>query len=227
MTKTGYLEGPSLKERFLRLVYPEKCVFCGTILPDTAKVSLCGPCHACLPRYGRGFERMPRIPGIHGLFASFVYEDSMERAIHAMKFFGRPRIARTLAFLLWEELMRQPLVPDFDLIVPVPMHRRKRMSRGYNQSERIGQALGEIMDIPVKNALAKTRHTKPQSLSSREERLINLENSISVPDPSAVSGRSILLVDDVVTTGATLGTCAQALRDAGASWVFAAVIAIA
>jgi len=225
--RTCCLDGPGLRERLIRLLYPEKCVFCGVLLHDSVRISACEPCLASLPRHGKGFERIPRVPWIDGMFAPFTYEDSIERAIHAMKFFGKPKVARTLACLMWEEMMKYPLIPDFDLIVPVPMHWRKRMSRGYNQSERIGQALGEIMDIPVKNALAKTRHTKPQSLSSREERLINLKNSVRVTDPEVVSGLSILLVDDVVTTGATLGTCAQALRGAGASWVFAAVIAIA
>lgn len=211
----------------MRLVYPEKCVFCGTILPETVIISACESCHAGLSRYGRGFERATRIPGLDGLFASFVYDDMMEQAIHAMKFFGRPRAAGTLAFLMSEELKKQPLIPDTDLIVPVPMHRRKQISRGYNQSRIIAQALGSLLDIPVGEALVKTRHTKPQSLSSRDERLKNLENSVRVADPSTVRGLSILLVDDVVTTGATLSTCAQALREAGASWIFAAVIAIA
>jgi competence protein ComFC len=225
--KTDCLKGPGFHERLLRLVYPEKCIFCGAILPETAKISTCEPCYACLPRYGRGFERAPRIPWINGLFASFIYEDSVEQAIQAMKFFGRPRAAGTFALLMWDELDKHPFMPDFDLIVPVPMHRRKKMSRGYNQSEIVGQALGRILNIPVVNALTKTRHTKPQSLSSREERLKNLENSIKVSDPSVVDGLNILLVDDVVTTGATLSTCAQALHEAGASWIFAAVIAIA
>jgi len=227
VSKTCCLDGPGLAERLIRLLYPEKCVFCGALLNDAARIGACEPCLAVLPRYGRGFEPMPRIPWIDGLFASFAYGDAIERAIHAMKFFGRPRVAETLAFLLWEEMMKQPVIPDFDLIVPVPMHWRKRMSRGYNQSERIGNALGGIMGVPVERALVKTRHTKPQSLSSREERLVNLENSIDVRDPSAVSGLSVLLVDDVATTGATLGACARALRGAGVSWVFAAVIAIA
>ncbi|HOL85105.1 MAG TPA: ComF family protein [Thermoclostridium caenicola] len=227
MPRTGLLDGPGFWERLLRLLYPEKCVFCGTILPETAKISTCKVCHATLPRYGRGFERAPHIPWVNGLFAAFVYEDMVEQAIHAMKFFGRPRTAHTLAFLMWEEMGRHPMMPDCDLIVPVPMHRRKQLSRGYNQSGIIGQALGEMLDIPVEHALIKTRHTKPQSLSTREERLTNLEDAFRVADPTVVAGRSILLVDDVATTGATLGACARALREAGASWIFAAVIAIA
>lgn len=227
MPKTDLLKAPSFQERLLRLLYPEKCVFCGKILPETARISTCEPCHAALPRYGRGFERAPHIPWINGLFAAFVYENEVEQAIHAMKFYARPRIARTFAFLMWEEMSRHPIMPDLDIIVPVPMHRRKQLGRGYNQSERIGTALGEMLEIPVEQVLIKTRQTKPQSLSSREERLTNLEDAIHVSNPSAVAGRSILLVDDVTTTGATLGACAQALREAGASWIFAAVIAIA
>lgn len=227
MTGTGFIEPPNFAERLIRLLYPEKCVFCGEILPGDAFVSACGSCLERLPRYGKGFFRNPRILCLDGLFASFVYEGVVEDAIHSMKYRGKPRVARTLAALMWEEMAKQRMLPDFDLVVPVPMHWRKRISRGYNQSEKLGQALGKIMNVPVKNALAKTKNTKPQSLSTREERLRNLENTIIVPDPSVVRGLGVLLVDDVVTTGATLGVCARALKEAGAEWVFAAVIAIA
>lgn len=227
MLKTDCLKKPDLGERLLRLLYPEKCIFCGTILPETAKISVCEPCYACLPRYDRGFERAPRIPWLSGLFAAFIYEEPVEQAIHAMKFYGRPKTARTLAFLMAEEMAKQPFMPDFDLIVPVPMHRRKQLSRGYNQSEKIGRALGNFLNIPVSEALIKTRPTKPQSLSSREERLKNLQGAFCVSDPFCVNGLNILLVDDVVTTGSTLSACAQALHEAGASWIFAATVAIA
>lgn len=227
MNRASYIDVPGFGERLIRLLYPEKCVFCGELLPEAAPLSVCESCYSNLPRCRMDFAGARQIPQLDGLFAAFLYEETIKRAIHDMKFHSRPRTARTLACLIWEEMSKHTVIPDVDLIVPVPMHWRRRISRGYNQSAEIGKTLGRIMKIPVKNALAKIRHTKPQSLSTREERLKNLENSIIVRYPTAVRGLSVLLADDVVTTGATLSTCAGALKEAGAEWVFAVVIATA
>lgn len=218
---------PSFLEQLVRLVYPAKCVFCGALLPESAGICACKACHAVLPRYHRKFERIPDMPYLSGLMAAFVYENEVEQAIRDMKFSNRPKNAETLAYLMFECIMSQENIPDFDIIVPVPMHNKKRMRRGYNQSELLALNLGRLMNIPVGNLLAKIRNTKPQSLLGREDRLKNLENAVIAIDENKIKGLNILLVDDVTTTGTTLNTCARVLFDAGASWIFSAVIAIA
>lgn len=220
-------ERPSIGEQLLRLVYPAKCIFCGAVLPESTAISACKSCRASLPRYNRRFEAVPGIPYINGLFAAYVYEDEVESAIRAMKFSNQPGNAGTFAYLLYEAISEQDNIPDFDAIVPVPMHRRKRINRGYNQSELIAGELGKYLNAPVADYLVKVRHTKPQSLLGKEDRLGNLGNAIKAREGSPIKGLNILLVDDVTTTGTTLNTCARALYEAGASWIFAAVIAIA
>lgn len=196
-------------------------------MPESAGLSACKACHAALPRYHRKFEQVPGIPYLNGLMAAFVYEDEVEKAVRAMKFSNQPKNAETLAFMMYECIMEQENVPDFDVIVPVPMHKRKRMRRGYNQSGLIAYELGRYMNIPVENLLDKIRDTKAQSLLGREERLKNLENAVVPVNGDRIKGLNILLVDDVTTTGTTLNTCARVLYEAGASWIFSAVIAIA
>jgi len=113
-----------------------------------------------------------------------------------------------------------------DLIVPVPIHRVRRRSRGFNQAEIIADALSGILLIPLSlNNLVKTKNTVPQIRITGRHRINNLKNSFSVLDPSLFGGKSILLVDDVMTTGATLDTCAARLRIAGAREVFGFTLA--
>jgi len=224
--KKASLKDPSLFERVLRLVYPMKCMFCDSLLPDTDNLRVCDACYKLLPRMGRPFYAVPHMPYINGLFAAYHYEDEIEKAIHAMKFQGRPQLSKDLAFLLSEELQKQP-VYDFDLIVPVPMHRKKQRQRGYNQSQLLARELSGHLGIPVGEVLIKTRHTKAQSSLGREERLTNLEGAFKLSEGVNPEGMNILLLDDVTTTGSTLNACALVLYEAGTSWIFASVIAIA
>lgn len=224
--KKDSLKDPSLFERILRLVYPMKCMFCDCLLPDVDNLRVCDMCHNLLPRCAKPFYAVPHMPYINGLFAAYHYEHEVEKAIHAMKFQGRPQLSRDLAFLLSEEMQKQPGY-DFDLIVPVPMHKKKLRQRGYNQSRLLAQELSRHLGVPVGEILMKTRHTKAQRLLGREERLTNLEGAFKLAEGVNPEGMNILLLDDVTTTGSTLNACARVLYEAGASWIFASVIAIA
>ena len=105
---------------------------------------------------------------------------------------------------------------DMEGIVPVPISRKRREERGYNQSELIAKTLGDFYGLPVVSGLVKHKHTEAQSSLSREERIRSVQGAFSVKDSSAVKGKRLLLTDDIVTTGATLCACAEALYDAGA-----------
>ena len=125
-------------------------------------------------------------------------------------------------------MVKEKFLPDFDIVIPVPMYRRKKHKRGYNQAELVAIKLADYLEVPVHiDNLVKIRKTRPQSSLKREGRLHNIEGSFQVKDPALVSGKNILLVDDVVTTGTTLNTCAKILYENGASWIFASAIAIA
>lgn len=218
----------SLIERIIRLLYPAKCMVCETILKEESTAFICESCKKDLKRYGRGFFRAAELPYIDGLFAAFNYIDGIETAIHAFKFKNQPRLSETIGGLLSEELSKYGVLPGFDYIVPVPMHPRKKRQRGYNQSELIAKQLGEFLNMEVRtDILKKTRYTRPQSKLKRNDRLHNLEGAFSVSPDVFVEGKRILLVDDVLTTGTTINTCAKILKDKGVNMIYGIVIAIA
>lgn len=227
--ETGFNSKPvSFIERIIRLVYPVKCMVCEAILKEESPVCLCEPCRKDLKRYGKGFFRSAELSPIDGLFAAFYYSGGMETAIQSFKFRNQPRLSGTISRLLYEELEKQSMTPEFDFIIPVPMHPRKKRQRGYNQSELIARQLGEYLNKEVRtDILKKTVYTHPQSRLKKKDRINNLEGAFSVSQDVFVEGKSVLLVDDVLTTGTTLKTCAEILKEKGVSIIYGIVIAIA
>ncbi|MCX7774181.1 MAG: ComF family protein [Clostridia bacterium] len=228
MTQPIMLKSVRLWERLIRLLYPATCMVCDSILREDSELYLCDNCKRLMPRYSRGFEKIPELPYIEKLLAAFHYEEGVDKAIHKMKFNDQPRLSKTFGWLLYEELAKESCLPDFDYVIPVPMFQKKRKRRGYNQSELIAKALAPYLQVPVLgDCLVKTRQTKPQSSLKREERLKNLDGAFAIKSGEQIYGKNILLVDDVLTTGTTLNLCAKILYESGASWVFGTVLAIA
>jgi competence protein ComFC len=113
-----------------------------------------------------------------------------------------------------------------DLVVPVPLHPARRHKRGFNQSELISYILSGLLSSPVStHALIKTKNTEPQMGLSSEKRVVNLKNSFTAVDRMLLTGKSVILVDDIMTTGATLDTCAKELLRSGAKEVYAFTLA--
>ena len=148
------------------------------------------------------------------------YRSGLERLLHAFKFEHHEFLADPLAELLAEALIDQ----DFDVIVPVPMHRTKERKRGYNQAELLAKSLSRRLRVPCDpKLLVKTVERQTQSTLARSERAGNVRNAFQASD--AVAGRSVLLVDDISTTGETLRACAAELVRASAQRVCAVAIA--
>lgn len=230
--KNGIKENkPSFFEKLIRLIYPTKCMVCNTILNEDAALYICEPCKKNLPRLEGRFGRNTRMPYLDGVFAAFYYENGIETAIHNMKFKNHPKLAQSMGILLYEELIKQESVPDIDYIVPIPMHPKKKRQRGYNQSELVAKETARFLGKEVRtDILLKIMNTRPQSLLKREDRLSNLERAFVVNDDifkDNISKKKILLIDDVLTTGTTINTCAKILKDNGFEFVYAFVIAIA
>jgi ComF family protein len=159
------------------------------------------------------------------LRAAFLYRDPLPRLLYAFKYAGRPEIGRTLADWTAAAFLRAQGFADADALVPVPLHARRQRHRGFNQALVLAQGLSRASRLPVLEALARTRATLPQWRFGREDRLHRLEGAFSPRTGVTVRGRSLILVDDVATTGGTLEACAHALRRAGARTVKAFVLA--
>ncbi len=158
--------------------------------------------------------------------AAFVYGGSVARAIVRLKYERRPDLGRPLGDLLFRALEPRRAAIGHVLVVPVPLHPLRLAERGFNQSLLVAHRVARGLRAPLRAlALARTRATVQQASLDRAARIANLADAFAVRHPERVRGKSILLVDDVRTTGATIDACAAALRAAGAADVAWAVVA--
>ena len=159
-----------------------------------------------------------------GAVAAFAMTGTIKELLHSCKYQGQPELARVIGDLAYMAVCDR--LPKTDCIVPVPLHWRRALRRGFNQSACIAERLSAHTGVPCEPGLLKrVRFTGQQAKLGRKERLSNLSRAFSVPDSTNVKNRAILLVDDVMTTGATLSAATQALKRAGAGavYVFCAV----
>lgn len=173
-------------------------------------------CFACAPLAAESYDAV--------LIASRYDNPLVRTAIHTYKYRFARELAAPLALLLAQSVQHTSM-PAPDMIIPVPLHRRRLRWRGFNQAELLAAALD--LQIPLEPAILKRkRYTKPQvSMRDRRARKENLRDAFVVTDARAVRGKTILLVDDVITTGSTLAYCAAALKHAGAQHVYCLVVA--
>ena len=225
----------------LDLVFPAVCPVCAVRSDDPVHRPFCGPCWTALPvGLGPGCSVCGEpFPGLAGglpcdacrrtpppyAFARAVapYRDGMREAIHALKYERRPVLAAPLGRLLAEAggpRLPAPPAEWADGLVPVPLHPARLAERGFNQAELLATPCAARWRLPVLGrALIRIRPTLPQTDLAAAARRANVRDAFRVPRPSEVRGRRLLLVDDVLTTGATVGSAARALRAAGATAV--------
>lgn len=197
-------------------------------------MELCGDCESSLPVLNRHVFSNPAGNSIGKILCAFDYEEGIRRAIHHLKFRDKPGNAAILAELSLSVLKRSPegqslynLQGKYDIIISVPIHFKRLQQRGYNQSELLAATLAKHTGIALhRKVLVKSLNTPPQSTLERGERLKNLKQAFRIRHPERLSGKRILLVDDVMTTGSTLEECGRVLLEAGALQVDAFVVAI-
>lgn len=192
------------------------CLVCGEPFPGLAGVLPCEACRRAPPPYA--FAR-----------AAGVYEHGLRAAIHALKYGRRPAVAAPLGRLLADVApgALPVALPDWaDGVVPIPLHPARLAARGFNQAELLAAPCAARWRVPLlARALIRVRATSPQTELDAAARRANVRRAFAVPRPAAVRGRRLLLVDDVLTTGATVGAAAQALLGAGAAEVGVLVLA--
>lgn len=232
----------------LDLIFPALCPACHAPLGAGRRDPLCGTCWSGIPRLepplceqcGLPLGVVPsRVDGSTGparclgcrvdppafdrARGAGLYAGPLRHALHALKFHGRRALARPLAELIREQC-EAVLAPDVDALVPVPLARARLRERGFNQAELIADRLGALLDLPVRRRwLARVRETAPQTDLAAAERRTNVGGAFVAT--SDVGGLHVVLVDDVLTTGATCRECARALRAAGARQIDVVTVA--
>lgn len=208
---------------FLELIYPNICIACFREKP-CGQLPVCIKCFNDLPRTNfhkkeenpfteRFFGRIPLQRAAAFLF--FEKDTAVQRLIHALKYDNQPRVGFILGKNYGKKLRQEGVFDDLDLIVPVPLHPEKLRRRGYNQSETFGRGLAEGLGKPFCNAvLERKKQSVSQTSMSRMERLKNVADAFHLADEKAVARKHVLLVDDVMTTGATLEACGLQLLKA-------------
>jgi ComF family protein len=158
-------------------------------------------------------------------FLRFSKKGKSQKLLHQLKYRNMPEIGVEMGRLFGLSLVNERLQSEWDVIVPVPLHPMKQKRRGYNQSEEFGKGLSKSMNIRLENLLERRKFTETQTKKTRLQRLENVEEVFDLRNGGNVQGLRILLVDDVITTGATLCACANVLLDCGAKHVDLATIA--
>jgi len=230
------LRRPNLLHALGSLFFPHLCPGCGEPLL-TPQECICPECLSQFP--ATGFAAMPdnvverlfwgRISVKAAASLYFFTRDSrLQGVLHALKYGHDKASGHLLGRRLGESLLASGRFPDLDAILPMPLHPRKERLRGYNQSAVIAEGVAAVTGIPVRNGLLiRQRYTRSQTRKLRLERWENVADAFALPDPAALQGLRILLVDDVVTTGSSLEACAAALQSARPAGLWMATIASA
>lgn len=221
-TKIGYALGCLMDILFPK---PCSCSVCGRILKEYSKKHICSGCISQLKKYintgktedifkyhEKGLEIDRYIDEVYSVC---LYEGLGREMIHRLKYNDKRDIALTMAAMM-EELLESR---SFDIIVPVPISKRKLKKRGYNQTELISRELSDILDIPSINGIQRIKDTKSQVLLNEGMRWYNVKGAFRCD--MDLKNKSVLLIDDVITTGATIYYCAKELKGAGAEKVTA------
>ena len=213
-----------LFDDFISLFYPRTCYACGNSLYRNEEV-ICSFCRFHLPK--TNFHKQSENPlskvfwgrvKLENVSACYYFSkgSKVQHLLHQFKYNGRYEIGVHLGKLYGSELIEEAAYQDIEMVIPVPLHPAKLRKRGYNQSEKFATGLAQSMGIEVNTTtLIRTYSSETQTRKSRFKRWENVKEIFVVKDPEKITGKHILLVDDVITTGATIEACAMHLLDHG------------
>lgn len=217
-------------DKALAFIFPPKCVFCGKIMPPNADMDICGDCFGAVPFaeeiviWQPPEERMR--DGCDEIICICRYEGIVKDSLIRCKFYNKPSYCRAFGRLMAEKAKKVLDARRFHMIVSVPLHKDRETERGYNQSFLISRELSRRTGIPeMSRLISRVKRTDSQSLLAKSERLRNIKDAFRVNDGGKIKGKSVILVDDIMTTGSTINECCRVLKEAGAEWVMGAVFA--
>lgn len=231
----------------LDIIYPVRCVVCSEIYRNNnGEIKICEKCinkitfitieyckkcgrelsqkfyqsnytdsnsEVCENCKGRNFYFTKNI-------ACFTYKEEIRTSLFKIKYRGSPDYCKTYGILMYERLKQSLSYDNFDIIIAVPLHKKKYRDRGFNQAFLLAKKISELCNIPIiDNCLVRIRNTSAQKDLSPEQRIINIQGSMAIKDISKIIYKKILLVDDIYTTGITLNECSKVLIENGAAEV--------
>ena len=226
-------------------LFPPLCHYCREPLHDSRKIRLCDSCFAGVTLLESPLCPLCGYPFLHGSCSdhlcgtctlvrpafdaargAVLFDGVIRELIHQFKYSGKTMLRRPLALLAADQLNQFVSDSGPNIVIPVPLHKKRLRQRGFNQAILLGEIFAKRWELPLlRNTLRRVRWTEPQVNLSAAERLENVKGAFAVSSSSDLSGKKILLVDDVYTTGSTVKECAKILKHAGAEAVIACAVA--
>lgn len=236
-----------LKDDILDLVYPQSCSICRKPLGRGEKdvcegcwktlailpAPFCPYCKSFLEDEKTVFEHRcvylskPEDRKIFTARSLGTFDDYYQKLIHRFKYDKKIPLGKRLAQSLGQIVAQDEDFASCDLVIPVPLHRARHRERGFNQSEVLAEGVSQAINLPlVKDILKRKKNTKDQTYLNAQQRTENVRDAFMVIQPERINERDVILVDDVITTGATLNECTRMLQKAGAKRIFAVTLAV-
>lgn len=228
----------------LDFIFPPLCHICRSFIADAGNIHICADCRAKMPLAlsplctvcgipfaGAGDDHICgqcvlHPPNYDSARAHLLHQGTARELIHAFKYRYKTHLRRPLALLALEGLTAFITRQGPEVIIPVPLHRKRLQSRGFNQAVLLGEVFSTHLSIPMQTGtLLRIRQTEPQIELSMEERRSNVKGAFAVNEPERISDKRVLLLDDVMTTGSTVNECSKELKKAGALSVTVVTVA--
>jgi len=208
--------GTKAVEWIVDVIYPAKCLFCRRVIAERDAVT----CDTCVMITAPA-DTDDDIAGVAAIYAACDYDGNARYTVHRFKYEGKRLLARPMAAYLMSYID----IELYDMLIPVPLHVKRKRERGYNQAALLAWELAELTGIAAYDGLERIRETKQQYELSKEARLENIAGAFALHSGFDVAGKDVVLVDDVLTTGATAAECAAVLMAGGAKSVGLVVFA--
>lgn len=201
-------------EFFLSLIYPATCGFCNKICKDY----ICKKCEIELKKFKIDLITKPKNKYFDECFYLFKYQGQIRHIIIDYKFQEKSYLYKTFSKIILKNKKACGFLKKYDIIVAVPIHKKRKNKRGYNQTELITRDIAKKINIEFKsNLLIKSKNTIPQSKLNKIDRIKNVQNAFLVNKKIDIKNKNIVIIDDIYTTGSTLNECSKILKHAGAN----------